>query len=271
MSKLNRKKIAVTLAFAALFGNKTYAMNSKYEASGAFNAQKSSKSGAGVLKPGGTLNIRSDSSGNKFFNWVKNHKAVSVAVPSVVVATAFGFTIWGVKHKNKDNQNPGDQKPSDQNKENLPPNIQQNIPTQQQQAIQQYGKYVGQQNAQCFAVAIASAADIQFPKGYIDKLSSHLSSDIPSIVEIKKLQDFSSLAGLKSKNVLFRFRKEQNMTIYFDVFVDSRVYTIYYVNDELIIFCGIINSSDNQWQAIDKIVIKNGVLSEHGLQQQQSQ
>ncbi|MBO6127161.1 MAG: hypothetical protein J6P21_04140 [Clostridia bacterium] len=43
-------------------------MNSKYEASGAFNAQKSSKSGAGVLKPGGTLNIRSDSSGNKFFN-----------------------------------------------------------------------------------------------------------------------------------------------------------------------------------------------------------
>ena len=251
MSKFGRKKIAVTLAFAALFGNKTSAINSKYEASGVFTIQKSSKSGAEISNPRGTLNIRSDSSGNKFFNWVKNHKAVSVAISSAVVAGAVGLTIWGVKHKSKGNQNPDQipgQNPEEENKDqnlqkgnekgDLPPNNLSNNPNlvlSQQQQIQCYAnfasKYLSAQIALSFASAVvrfnSENPDKKLENDFISKILLILGTYFPA--GLKDNQNFIPLANLKhQQNVRFEFAKHSifgNVNCY--VYIGDLVYDFY--------------------------------------------
>lgn len=109
MSKFDRKKIAIALAFTALFGNNTSAMN---------NTNNTSKSEVKIPQTFGAVGGAS-SRINQSKGLTTGQKVGIGATALLAISATIGFTIWGIKSKNKKESDPGDkqEKPSDKNED----------------------------------------------------------------------------------------------------------------------------------------------------------
>ncbi|MBO6126389.1 MAG: hypothetical protein J6P21_00070 [Clostridia bacterium] len=109
MSKFDRKKIAIALAFTALFGNNTSAMN---------NTNNTSKSEVKIPQTLGAVEGAS-SRINQSKGLTTGQKAGIGGAALLAISATIGFTIWGIKSKNKKESDPGDkhERPSEKNED----------------------------------------------------------------------------------------------------------------------------------------------------------
>jgi len=98
-SKFGKKKLAFALACASVLGGKTSAMNNKINANktGVKNSQTIGAVGGAAV---GSIN-RNNSNNNKFIDWVKNNKALTATIVTLVLGAGAAGLFLGLRSGNK--------------------------------------------------------------------------------------------------------------------------------------------------------------------------
>ena len=98
-SKFGKKKLAFALACASVLGGKTSAMNNKINANktGVKNSQTLGAVGGAAF---GSIN-RNNSNNNKVIDWVKNNKALTATIVTLVLGAGAAGLFLGLRSGNK--------------------------------------------------------------------------------------------------------------------------------------------------------------------------